>query len=109
MNRFNQSHAEEAALAWLREAGWHVARGPDIASDMPGAERRDFGNVVLVSRFRAALARLNTTVAGWMPQTLVGGRESGTLASLRVTLLPMLIYGRLWAPDAERMAMGIMA
>jgi type I restriction enzyme R subunit len=59
VSAFNESHVEEAALAWLRETGWSVVHGPDIAPDMPGAERRDFGEVILTGRLRAALARLN--------------------------------------------------
>lgn len=59
MNRFNESHVEEAALAWLRDAGWQVTHGPDIAPDMPAAERDGFGEAILVRRLRDALARLN--------------------------------------------------
>ena len=59
MSHFNESHVEEAALAWLGDAGWQVAHGPDIAPDTPGAERRDFGEVILADRLRRALARLN--------------------------------------------------
>ncbi|TAM99107.1 MAG: type I restriction endonuclease subunit R [Rhodanobacteraceae bacterium] len=59
MSGFNEAHVEEAALAWLHDVGWQVAHGPDIAPDMPGAERRDFGEVILADRLRAALARLN--------------------------------------------------
>ena len=102
MNRFNESHVEEAALAWLREAGWRVARGPDIASDMACAERREFGDAVLMSRFRAALARLSTTVSGWVSKTSVGRREFGTLA----TLLLMLISGEPRINDASRITNG---
>jgi type I restriction enzyme R subunit len=54
-----ESVVEEAALAWLEAAGWQVAHGPDIAPDMPAAERTDFGEVVLAQRLRDALARLN--------------------------------------------------
>jgi type I restriction enzyme R subunit len=59
MNRFNESHVEQAALAWLEALGWRVAYGPDIAPDTPGAERRDYGEVLLAQRLREALARLN--------------------------------------------------
>jgi type I restriction enzyme R subunit len=59
MNRFNESVVEEAALAWLEALGWRIAHGPDIAPDTPGAERRDYGEVVLAQRLRDALARLN--------------------------------------------------
>ena len=50
---------EEAALGWLRETGWHIAAGPDIAADTPAAERQHYGEVVLARRLREALARLN--------------------------------------------------
>ena len=50
---------EEAALAWFKGLGWTVAHGPDIAPDMPGAERTDYGQVVLEGRLRNALAHLN--------------------------------------------------
>jgi type I restriction enzyme R subunit len=54
-----ESVVEQAALAWLEAAGWQVAQGPDIAPDMPAAERTDYGEVVLARRLRDALARLN--------------------------------------------------
>jgi len=48
--RFTESVVEQAALAWLERIGWHVAHGPDIAPDMPAAERRDDGDVALANR-----------------------------------------------------------
>jgi type I restriction enzyme R subunit len=54
-----ESMVEQAALAWLEAIGWRIAHGPDIAPDMPAAERRDYGEVVLAQRLRDALARLN--------------------------------------------------
>ncbi len=54
-----ESIIEQAALAWLEGLGWHVAYGPDIAPDTPGAEREDYGKVVLERRLRDTLARLN--------------------------------------------------
>ncbi|MDQ7780502.1 MAG: type I restriction endonuclease subunit R [Planctomycetota bacterium] len=57
--RFAESEVESAALAWLQSLGWKVVRGPDIAPDMPGSERSDYGKVVLEQRLRDALARLN--------------------------------------------------
>ena len=59
---FTESTVESAALVWLKAAGWHAACGPDIAPDMPAAERRDYGEVVLAQRLRDALARLNPTL-----------------------------------------------
>jgi type I restriction enzyme R subunit len=59
MSHLTESDVEHAALAWLEGAGWRIAHGPDIAPDMPAAERRDYGEVVLAQRLRDALARLN--------------------------------------------------
>ena len=54
-----ESDVEAAALDWLAGVGWSVAHGPDIAPDAPGAERDDYGQVVLEQRLRDALALLN--------------------------------------------------
>ena len=59
MTRFTESVVEDAPLAWLKSIGWRVAHGPDIAPDTLGAERRNYGEVVLAQRLRDALARLN--------------------------------------------------
>jgi type I restriction enzyme R subunit len=59
---FTESVVEQAAPAWLEAIGWRVVHGPDIAPDMPAAERDDYGQVVLAQRLRDALARLNPTV-----------------------------------------------
>jgi hypothetical protein len=42
---FTDSDVEQAALAWLEGVGWQVAHGPDIAPDVPAAERADYGDV----------------------------------------------------------------
>jgi type I restriction enzyme R subunit len=57
-----ESIVEEAALDWLAELGYAVAHGSEIAPEAPGAERRGFGDVVLVDRLRAALARINPDI-----------------------------------------------
>jgi type I restriction enzyme R subunit len=54
-----ESVVEQAALAWLESVGWSVVRGVEIAPGEPGAERDDYGQVVLARRLRDALARLN--------------------------------------------------
>ena len=59
MAGLTESTVESAALAWLASLGWEVRHGPDIAPDTPGAERRDYREVVLPRRLRDALARLN--------------------------------------------------
>jgi len=62
VSAFTESTVESAALAWLESAGWRIANGPDMAPDMPAAERRDYGEVVLAQRLRDALARLNAAL-----------------------------------------------
>ena len=59
MSAITESVVEDAALAWLEGCGWDIAHGPDIAPDTPGAERADYGTVVLEGRLRGALDRLN--------------------------------------------------
>ena len=59
MTTITESTIEDAALAWLESLGWSIAHGPDIAPDAPGAERGDYGAVVLERRLRDALALLN--------------------------------------------------
>jgi type I restriction enzyme R subunit len=57
MNRaFSESVVEDAALAWLENAGWRVAHGHDISPDMPAAERRDAGNGSLADAHMPKLA-----------------------------------------------------
>ena len=60
MTRISESDVEDAALAWLEAIGWNIAHGPDIAPDTPGAERTDYGEVVLERRLRDTLDQLNT-------------------------------------------------
>ena len=57
----NESTVEEAALSWFEELGYAVAHGPDIAPGEPAAERKSFGDVVLVGRLREAIGRINPT------------------------------------------------
>ena len=60
MSGLSESVVEDGrARSWLENLGWRIAHGPDIAPDTPGAERADYGDVVLEGRLRDALARLN--------------------------------------------------
>jgi type I restriction enzyme, R subunit len=61
MSNFTESVVEEAALEWLKELGYTILHGPEIAVGEPGAERTDLGyrDVVLQRRLRKALERLN--------------------------------------------------
>jgi type I restriction enzyme R subunit len=63
MTAFAESHVEEAALAWLAELGYRTAGGLDIGPDSDAPERASYGDVLLVERVRAAIARLNPTLS----------------------------------------------
>ena len=62
MITLTEADVEQAALKWLATLGWQMAHGPDIAPDAPAAERDDYGQVVLESRLRDALAWLNPSI-----------------------------------------------
>ncbi len=59
VQNFDERMVEAAALAWLEALGYDVLSGPEIAPGEPGAEREDYGQVVLERRLRQALQRLN--------------------------------------------------
>ena len=56
---FTESVVEEAALAWLESLGCSIKHGPEIAPGELFAERGDYGQVILATRLREALVRLN--------------------------------------------------
>jgi type I restriction enzyme R subunit len=60
---FTESVVEDAALAWLRELGYTLRHGPDIAPGELAAERDDYAQVVLPRRLRDALTRLKSHAA----------------------------------------------
>lgn len=62
MTGLTESVVEDAALSWLEGAGWQIAHGPDIAPDIPGAERSDYGEAFLPGHLRKALARFNPSI-----------------------------------------------
>ena len=62
MGKFAEDHVEEAALEWLGELGWAVARGPDVSPDSSQPLRGAYQDVVLLDRLRDAVARLNPSI-----------------------------------------------
>ena len=78
-----ESHVEEAALAWLEELGYAIASGPTIGPDGAQAERAAYGEVLLLGRLRAAIARLNPGLA---PEA-----QAAVLAKVTQTETPSLI------------------
>lgn len=62
MTTLTEADVEQAALGWLECLGWKTAHGPDIAPEVPGAERTDYREVVLEGRLRDALSQLNPDI-----------------------------------------------
>jgi type I restriction enzyme R subunit len=58
-----ESHVEEATLAWLADLGYAIVAGPDIGPDGTRPERTTHGDILLLGRLRAAIARLNPSLA----------------------------------------------
>ena len=54
-----ESDVEDLALGLLRELGWQVRHGQEIAPGGVHAERESYDQAVLPTRLRDALARLN--------------------------------------------------
>ncbi len=59
---FTESVVEEAALEWLEGLGYSVLPGPSIAPDELESERESFADVVLETRLRQALWRINRSL-----------------------------------------------
>lgn len=62
MDSFTESVVEQAALAWLEALDYTILSGPEVAPGEPAAEREDYEQVILESRLRQALQRLNPQV-----------------------------------------------
>jgi len=62
MAHLTESEIESSTLDWLSGLGYQTVFGPDIAPDMPAAEREHYGQVVLERRLRDAIAWLNPEV-----------------------------------------------
>ena len=59
MTTLDEENVEEIAVGWLRNQGWNIAHGPEIAPDTSGAERGDYSETILTQRLRNALEKLN--------------------------------------------------
>jgi len=57
-----ESVVEEVALDILRELGYAIAYGPELAPDGETPERKSYGDAILERRLRAALSRLNPQI-----------------------------------------------
>jgi type I restriction enzyme R subunit len=59
---FTESVIEQTALDWLKDLGYTIVFGNDIAPDEPAAERENYGEVILSARLKDALRRINPKV-----------------------------------------------
>ncbi|GAB4385418.1 MAG: type I restriction endonuclease subunit R [Phycisphaerales bacterium] len=62
MTFLDEAQVEIVTVGYLRDLGYDHAFGPDIAPDGERPERADYGQVVLVARFRRALERINPDI-----------------------------------------------
>jgi type I restriction enzyme R subunit len=58
----NEAIVEEAALEWFGALGYAVGHGPQLAPGEPAAARDSFAEVLLATRLREAIQRLNPTI-----------------------------------------------
>lgn len=54
---------EIEAKKWFEGIGYTSVFGPDIAPETPNEERKDFSEVILVSRLRSAIERINEGIS----------------------------------------------
>ena len=87
MSNLNESHVEDATLAWLEGLGYAIGHGPRMAPGEPEAERTSFGDVVLVARLRKAIWNLN-------PDIPEDGREEALRKVLRPETGSLLLNNR---------------
>ena len=62
MSRLTESTIEDFAINLLEAEGYHYQHGPIIAPDGDAPERENYGDVLLMGRVEAAIARLNPSV-----------------------------------------------
>jgi type I restriction enzyme R subunit len=62
MANLTESEIETLAIERLQAIGFNYVYGPDIAPDAANPERESFADVLLLSRLRKAVARINPTL-----------------------------------------------
>ena len=73
---------EQPALEWLRDVGWTLVHGADLAADAPGAERKIWSDVVLIGRLQEAVARINPELPADVVQRVCELAMTGTSPAL---------------------------
>jgi type I restriction enzyme R subunit len=82
-----ESEVEQVALDILSAQGYRVVHGPDIAPDGPNPERQSYADVVLVSRLRDAIDRIN-------PKMQSDGKDEAVRKILRVESPDLVINNK---------------
>src|SRR5680860_769868 len=62
---YNESTLELATLDWLKELGYEIGFGPDMAYDGINSEREakaNYSDIVLIERLKAAIVRINPEI-----------------------------------------------
>ena len=67
----NEAQIEMATMECFRKLGFEYIHGPDIAPEMPDAEREDYHQVVLKGRLQDAVARLNPNLPAYAHEEAV--------------------------------------
>lgn len=62
MSPLAEAAVEDAALSWFKQLSYAIAHAPHLAPGEIAAERSSFADVVLVTRLRDAITRLNPTI-----------------------------------------------
>jgi len=57
-----EDQLEQETLGWISEVGYSILNGPDIAYDGPNPERSDYRQILLLTRLKTAIDRLNPMV-----------------------------------------------
>ncbi len=93
---FTEATVEAATLDWFGELGYERKYGPDIEPGELYAERASFGDVVLLKRLRAAVARINPTIPADAIEEAIGKvtrTESPSLVENNRRIHRMLVDG----------------
>jgi type I restriction enzyme R subunit len=96
MSLLTESHVEEATLTWFHELGYTVLYGPDIAPGEEAAERKDYGEALLLQRLWDAVLRINESLPGPAIEDAIrkiGQMESPSLVQSNHAFHRMLIDG----------------
>ncbi len=86
-SKMSENVLEQTCMGWLSELGWNITHGPDLAPGMPGQERDDYRQVLLIGRLQDALTRIN-------PEVPTAGIEEAIRRILKVGSPDLVISNR---------------